>query len=538
MHHSLPEFLKALDAHGHPLSTDRQRLKRRTLLWAMAQAGLLVGSLGTGPMAALAKDEPRSPTGARVKADKTYACDVLVIGAGSAGMSAAIEAHRHGAHVMVIEKMGIPGGNTWLACDTVMGIGADTDPNVSAKAIEKDRQQIGAAMLKLGQTCNPLLLEKVVNQSGEAVKWLRSLGIDLSVGSKYSRKCQTNCLFKPKNSLPVGREVMRGLLMALDIAQIPLLTSVTANEFIKNSKGRVTGIKAFNATTNERLIINAKSIVLATGGFASNIDLLHLYNPDLPALLSASSPGAVGDGLIMALAIRAKTTDLDAVMYNATSQYLTGMPFPYTYRRDGAILVNRTGVRFVNETLSTDEVTHAILAQPGGFAWLLFDQVIALRHDSLDDQANTGILVMDATQNGLARAIDVDLNNFIETLRLYRNQVRERRDEDFGRTEFNSDLSSRPLYAVKVRPGFMSTPGGLVITEKGELLGQNLKVIEGVFAAGEVTGGIDGRMGIVSNGIPTAVIFGRSAGESAAQHAKTMTGKLKGTYLDRRQLPH
>lgn len=472
-------------------------------LGVLSAASVLVGLGATSALAQPTVD----PT------DPAYRCDVLVVGAGGAGMSAAIVAREKGASVLVLEKMPRAGGNTLLATGHITATGSkyQTEHNIhaSSETFEQD-------VLKAGHgKADPKLVRHMVAHSGEALDWLMGLGADLDnvrevPGTKEYR------LFRPTGCETVGSEIAGILLRRTETLNIPVLTFTRAEDLVLEGR-RVSGVLAETAN-GHRFVVKANAVVLATGGYAGSQQLLSRFSPAAARELSSNSPGSTGDGLKLADRVDAAFTCLEDVLYHPTAVPLSGAILPESLRADGAILLNSEGRRFVNELAPSADVSEAI-RENGNYAWLVVDRQTVQHVPVIQQLISEGLVYPAHSEVQLAAVMYADPYAVAQTLVRYREFVRKGADEDFRRPTMLSDLSDFPLYAVRVRPALHGTTGGVVIDTKTRVLDRHGEPIPGLFAAGEVTGGVHGASRLEDTALTDAIVFGRTAGEAAAAYA-------------------
>jgi fumarate reductase flavoprotein subunit len=278
--------------------------------------------------------------------------------------------------------------------------------------------------------------------------------------------------------------------------------------------GAVTGVIAEGKTVD--YTIRASAVILATGGFGNNEDMIVQYRPDLKGTVTTSAPGITGDGIVMAQAVGADLVDIEQIQLHPTVEQSTSMLITESVRGDGAILVNQEGKRFTNELLTRDVVSAAELAQPGSYAYIIFDQHLRDGLKAIEKYVSTGITVQADTIEGLAELIDVDPATLAETLNNWNQYVADQKDPDFGRESgMDADLSQAPYYAIKIAPGIHHTMGGVKINTATQVIDTNGNPIPGLYAAGEVTGGVHGGNRIGGNAVADIVVFGKIAAESA-----------------------
>lgn len=215
----------------------------------------------------------------------------------------------------------------------------------------------------------------------------------------------------------------------------------------------------------------------------------------------------------------AATVDMDQIQAHPTAT-ADGVLISESVRGDGAILVNAEGKRFTNELLTRDVVSAAELKQPGKFAWIIWDDAVRAKAKLIDGYIKSGLTVTGKDVKELAKAINVPVDALESTLKQYAEEQKAGKDTQFGRPDMPLPLEKAPYWAVKVSPAVHHTMGGLKINTKAEVLDKNGKAIPGLFAAGEVTGGVHGGNRLGGNAQADIVTFGRIAGQSAAAYLK------------------
>lgn len=485
-----------------------------------------------------------------------YAADVAVVGAGGAGLAAAITAKAAGASVIVLEKMPIPGGNTLLSNDGIITLGApcsrllpppEDKPGAkkAAAAVNcasiraEERRLLMQDILRTGRTCDPALVEKLIRESDGVYAWLTKLGANLRAG--YARPGEKALAVRyPSDGIPVGYDLVRALLAQAERSQVPVMTRMRAERILRGPGGEAAGVRAVSRFGTE-VDVRAKAVILATGGYAGGLDIMKQLRPDYPLLLTTNAPGTTGDGLIMARDMNAGFRDLGSVVFHATAQPISGLVLPQSLRLEGAILVNEKGERFVNELASPEAISAAIIRQPGGRAWLLVDQKMVNSHRVVEDVVDFGLagpLPGCRDFSELARTVGADPAALRRTIDRYREMRRKGRDEDFARPTMASALDEGPVYAIRVSPAFHGTTGGVAINADAQVLDARGRPIPGLWAAGEVAGGLDGESRLDNIGLTGVFVFGRTAGASAAAYAKALGGRVEraGVFPEVRQV--
>ena len=492
--------------------------------------------------------------------------DVVVVGAGGAGMTAAITATDAGKKVIVVESQPIAGGNSVRSTG---GMNAAKTPyqdknefkeaagveKTLATAAEKfaDNETITALaatvksqwdayqanpqgyfdsveLMELDTLIggkgknNPELVKTLAENSADAIEWLASIGAEVkNVGAFGGASVKR--IHRPVNAdgkvTAVGAYIVPILEKNLQDRNVQFLFATTANEIIMKD-GKAVGIKATGKDGN-KVTINAKSVVIATGGFGANAEMVEKYKPELKGFATTNAEGAQGQGIEMATAVGAATVDMDQIQIHPTVHIEEdGNAHLITegLRGDGAILVNAEGKRFYDEVSTRDKVSAAIIAQPDKSAWLVVDQSMVDKSAVIAGYIKSGYTVTGATYEELAKAMGVDEATFVSTMNTWNQAVEAKSDAEFNRTSFANPLTAAPYYAIKITPAVHHTMGGIVINPKAEVLNEKGEVISGLFAAGEVTGGVHGANRLGGNAVADFVVFGRISGQSAADNAK------------------
>ena len=490
-----------------------------------------------------------------------YTADVVVVGAGGAGMTAAITATDLGADVIIVESQSMVGGNSirstggmnaaeteWQQTnefDQAAGVEsmlasaekyADNEFITELAAVVKEQWDAYQAapdgyfdsieLMELDTMIggkginNPELVKTLCENSAEGIEWLDSIGITLHNVAAFGG-ASVKRIHRPVNDegkvVSVGAYVVPLLEENVNARNIPVLFDTTVEEILVDENGAY-GVKATDADGNA-VTVYADAVVLATGGFGGNMDMVVKYNPDLEGFLSTNSKGAQGQGIVMAEAIGAATVDLEQIQIHPTVEANTAALITEGLRGDGAILVNSNGERFIDEVGTRDVVSAAEIAQPGSYSWLVVDQKMLDASSVIAGYVTKGYTFQGDTYEALAEEIDVDPATFAATMNAWNGYVADKNDPDFGRVSFAAPLDTAPFYAVKVTAGIHHTMGGVVINSNAEVLDTEGNVIPALFAAGEVTGGVHGGNRLGGNAVADFTIFGRISGTSAAEYA-------------------
>ena len=448
------------------------------------------------------------------KTQETRDVDVVIVGAGGAGMSAAITAKQQGKTVLLLEKMPYVGGNTTKATG---GMNAAETHYQAEQGITDSVEQFVEDTMKGGHNINnPDLVRTLAEKSADAINWLDEIGAPLPKVS-FSGGATNARIHAPADGSGVGSYLVNCFSETMEKLGIEVLLETKANEIIMVD-GAAAGVKA--ESPDKELTINAKAVILTTGGFGANEEMYCTYRPDLRGTVTTNAPGATGDGIVMAQAVGADLVDIDQIQLHPTVEQATSMLITEGVRGDGAILVNQSGVRFVNELQTRDVVSAAELEQEGQYAYVIFDQNLREGLKATEKYIKNGIVTEGETIEALAEKLGIDPAVLAKTLADWNDAVAAGEDKEFGRTTgMEHDLSKAPYYAIKVAPGIHHTMGGVKINTNTQVIDTNGNVIPGLFAAGEVTGGVHGGNRIGGNAVADIVVYGRIAGANACLYA-------------------
>jgi fumarate reductase flavoprotein subunit len=439
------------------------------------------------------------------------AYDVVVIGSGGAGFSAAVSAQEAGADVIIFEKMGIFGGNTNRATG---GINAAGTPYQDAAGINDSPDLFYTDTMKGGyEKNNPALVRNLAERSASSVAWLVAMGADLSDVGRLAG-ASVNRAHRPSGGGKVGPEIVLTLnKQAEEVMGIPLHTDTRVTDLLTKD-GRVTGVE-ITLPGGRKQNIRAKAVVLAAGGFGANNEMASALVPALKGFATTNQPGATGDGIVLAERVGAALVDMAEIQTHPT--YAPGKEMiTEAVRGNGAILVNRHGQRFIDELETRDVVSAAILEQEGGVSYLLFDDSVRKSLRAIEDYVKMKIVLEAPTPEALAALIGADGAALAGTIAAYNQAVSSKTDGEFGRADLPRSLSVAPYYAIEVLPAVHHTMGGVKIDIEGRVISTGGNPIPGFYAAGEVTGGVHGGNRLGGNALADIVTYGRIAGASAA----------------------
>lgn len=510
----------------------------------LAAVNTAITMAGGNPSDFKKQEEAKTSTG-----PQELEADVVIIGAGGAGLTAAIEAASSGKKVIILEKNEMTGGNTTKSTGGMnaakttyqdknefkeeAGVSkrlADAKEKYPELAelvakVEKQFEEYKAnpqgyfdstdlfmldTLVGGKNLNNPKLVETLVNHTAEAIEWLnKEISAKLQDVSSFGG-ASVKRIHRPVNEegkvIPVGSYLVPLLTKAAEAKGVDIYYASPARS-IMMKEGRVVGVES------EKYLVKAPNVIMATGGFAANLSMVEQYKPSLKGFITTNAPGMTGDGILMAEAVGADVVDMDQIQIHPTVEQGTSTLITEGLRGDGAILVNAEGQRFTDEVSTRDAVSAAEIAQPGGFAYLIVDGKMAKKSNVIQKYIKQGIVTEGADVEALANAIEIDSANLKATLDKWNQALAKGKDEEFGRTSFAEALDEGPFYAIKVAPGVHHTMGGIRINEFAQVLDKQGQVIPGFYAAGEVTGGVHGANRLGGNAVADIIVFGRIAGQ-------------------------
>lgn len=434
--------------------------------------------------------------------------DLVVIGGGGAGMSAALEASEGGAKVIILEKMEILGGNTIRSTGGFNAIGT----TVQEEAGIEDNMDIYMGDLLKGDYTeyDESLVRVFAENSQNTYEWITGLGVDLSevvnsAGNSVKR------LHRPSGGAAVGIEITKVLSSTVEKDEnITVKKATEAREIVLDDQGAVKAIKIKDKDGKESTI-DTKAIVIATGSYGANPEMIEKYRADLKGFTTTNHSGAQGDGIRMAEEVGAELVKMDDITIHPTVAVDKGIMISEGVRGTGAIVVNHDGKRFVSESDPSNTISESIFSQDEKSAFIVFDDGIRNNMGAIETYIKQGIITEGETLEELGEKLGIkDLHAFKETVERYNGFVENGKDEDFDRPNIEATLKTGPFYGSKIAPAVHGTKGGIKITEKTEVVKNDESVIEGLFASGECTGGV--------RGVADSIIFGRVSGKSVLEY--------------------
>ncbi len=462
---------------------------------------------------------------AEKEADVELSADVVVIGAGGAGMAAGVSAHQNGATVVILEKMAKVGGNTISAGGAMNAVDEGSETAIKNKdSVALHFKQTYEGGDKKG---DEVLVKTLVENAWASVEWLQSMGMKFLpepftvTGGLWPRA------HKPVD--PVGTGFFKTYNAYIEANKgIEVRLNAKAEKLIVEN-GKVVGVIATGKTGNKITVKANKGVVIASGGFGQNVAMRQEFNKQWPTLdetiKSTNHPGATGDGIMMGREVNAAIVQMENIQLLPLGDPETGsLSGNIETDVEKRIYVNIEGNRFVDEGARRDTMTLALFNQPQKKLWIVVDAhsypegtVKNNFNETIDGLVADGRAFKGETVEELAEKIGVPPANLAATVAEFNKHVASKTPDAFGRTLYSVPLDKGPYYAGARVPTVHHTMGGIKIDAETQVIDVNGNVIPGLYAAGEVTGGIHGSNRLGGNALTDITVFGRIAGANAAQ---------------------
>lgn len=436
---------------------------------------------------------------------------VVVVGAGGAGMAAAVKLGQMGVNCIVLEKMPTIGGNT-IRCGAAYNA---VDPELQgAQGIEDSIELHIQQTYDGGDQVGDLELIRVMCENAlDSIHWLEDLGCEFKqtittvIGATWPRT------HYPLNSF--GTDFIAPLEKAAKEMGQEIIVNMEATELVMED-GRVTGVLAVDTTTGTPYEFKAeKGVILASGGYGADIERCREANPNIPEdIRTSNQPGATGDGIDMAQAIGAATVGMEYVQMLPIAGNCVSTAI------ENQIFVNVEGNRFVREDGRRDVMSNAVLEQPGKYMYMIGDNRVAeqsITGSNIQQLLDAGKIYCGDTLEELAEKIGVNAENLAATVAKFNENAATNTVDEFGREVYDHGIEVGPFWAsAKQVPLLHHTMGGVKIDTDARVMDTDGDPIPGLYAAGEVTGGVHGSNRLGGNACADIFVFGRIAAESVA----------------------
>ena len=447
--------------------------------------------------------------------------DVVVIGGGGAGFAAAVSAKEAGADVILLEKLASVGGNTLISGGEYA---APANELQEKEGIEDSKELYAKDIEEAGG--DPELIKVLADHATEDAYWLRD-----DIGVEWLDSLMFFGGHSVKRSLipaaHTGNELIKNYLNKAEELGIEVQTEADVKEILTED-GKVCGVKV--ETADGEMIVKAKSVVIASGGFGANDEMCYENDNEVDEYVkSTNSPGATGDGIVMAQELGADTVDMDKIQLYPVCDVETGKLLYCGDTRlvGGALLINKEGKRFVEELDTRRAISMAIKEQTDHVGYVLWDETsnettgtMASNPQEAESLFERGLMVKADTLEELAEHFDIDKDALLETVKTFNENSAKKEDPEFNLRMLGWEIKDAPFYMMKAAPAVHHTMGGLKINPEAQVINTDGEWIDGLYAAGEVTGGIHGSNRLGSVAMADITVFGRIAGQNAAENAK------------------
>src|ERR1051326_4966588 len=447
---------------------------------------------------------------------------LLIIGAGAAGLCAALAAKEKGVDAVLVERDAVPSGSTALSAGLIPAAGTRFQRD---KGVADSAELFAAAITRKahGQS-DPAIVDVVAGGAGPLVEWLAdryALPFDVVDNFNYPGHSALRMHGLPTRS---GRELIDRLRSAAEANGIDILTGCIAERLFVAPARRITGVEiARGDGAHER--IGCAALILACNGYGGNPALVRRFIPDMADALYFGHPGNRGDAVVWGEALGAELAHLGAYQGHGSVATPHNILISWAVIMQGGIQINAEGRRFCDESRGYSEQAADVLRQPGGFAWNVFDDRIARiarQFEDFRDAERVGAIVSAAAVEDLAHAMRVPIQAFAAEWHEVESLKSRAACDRFGRRFAPDQTCATPLRAVKVTGALFHTQGGLAIDAHARVKLKSGGVFPNLYAAGGAAAGVSGSnaAGYLSgNGLLTATVLGRLAGDNAARQA-------------------
>ncbi|MBF3851510.1 FAD-dependent oxidoreductase [Burkholderia pseudomallei] len=456
--------------------------------------------------------------------------DLIVVGAGMAGHCAALEAANLGGRVLLLEKTDVYGGSTRMCGGAFAFAGTEIQKR---NGIEDSSELLEEDLLKAGKYRNDrALVHTYAERQYENYLWLKKLGLEFEhLTLSGSQSVPRNHSISPVRVLDTLHEhyLSAGGSYRANCQVAKLVTEGLPGKCV------VVGVETQDGET----LLASGGVVIATGGFSRASDLVERFVPHLRDALPMGGYGNTGDGLKMGWALGADLVDIGYVKgsFGAPARAKDSPEDPNAPRLlsamyKGAIVVNKLGRRFVNESISYKAIGDKCLLQPEAVAFQIFDQSVMAQSSPLPTVSDyragleAGVVVKASSIQELAERLGIDGDKLAKTVQRYNEACDGSIEDEVGRTSLSTGygkprrIEEGPFYGIACTTGLTSTYCGLRTDTSARVLTVEGAVIPGLYASGEVTGGFHGETYMSGSSLAKGCVFGRLAAQDAIKRAR------------------
>jgi fumarate reductase flavoprotein subunit len=445
---------------------------------------------------------------------------LLIIGAGAAGLCAALSAKEAGVEVVVVEREATPSGSTALSAGLIPAAGTRFQ---RAKNIHDSAKSLAADIThKANGEVDPAVVEAIAGESALLIEWLadrHDFPFDVIDNFNYPGHSSLRMHGLPSRT---GRELIDRLRTAAELNDIVILSRSVAERLLADAEGGVTGVEIARPD-GAREWIGCDALILACSGFGGNPDLVRRHIPEMASAIYFGHPGNRGHAVVWGSELGAELAHLGAYQGHGSVATPHNILISWAVVMQGGIQVNREGRRFSDETHGYSEQAAEVLKQPGAVAWDVFDSRIAAVARQFEDfqQADrAGAVLTAGTVEQLAEAMHIPVAAFVADWKEVEALKLGGRQDRYGRKFLADQLCRPPYHAVKVTGALFHTQGGVAVDPTGRVKCKNGTGFPNLFAAGGAAAGVSGSTAagyLSGNGLLTATVLGRLAGVAAAR---------------------
>ena len=445
--------------------------------------------------------------------------DVLVVGGGGCGLTAALSAHFNGASVLILERDTSALGTTSMSTGLIPGAGSRFQNNLGIK--DNPKIFYDDIISKTRGKTDLEIAKHLAKESAPTVEWLvDSCNVPLSLVSTFDYPGHS---YRRMHGSPnrTGSELMGALHDSIALNDIPVVNEATVVNLFVDNYDVVKGVRVLRHGSGSE-DISCKALILACCGFGGNKKMLNKYIPEIVDAEFFGHPGNKGDAIIWGTQLGAEIGDINSYQGHGGLAYGQGVPILWAHIMEGGFQVNAQGNRFSNEAKGYSEQAKEILCQTNNFAWSIYDERchnVMKEFDDYHDALKTQCIIKANNLDELIKLTGLP-STLYQTFSEVEDLTNGEKDDIFGRNFTGKPVLNKPYYAVKVSPALFHTQGGLVVDFNGQVKKDNGSLFPNLFAGGGAARGISGPSSwgyLAGNGLLTATAFGRLSGQKSAK---------------------